>query len=257
VRTAAICGLAAAIGAIFQTPVGGGIFAVEIMQRKSMGYRDLFPAILSSATAAFLSWILGLGTDYAFSVPHAFMEVRMIGWLVALSVLVGLMGGLYTRMYAFIRRLIRRERGRVLLKVVIGTLIASSIAWAINPALMGTSKSLLHAVFLGNDGLLFGRLPQRFSPGWMMIALFFIKALCNCITVVSGMSAGFTGPAVIMGSLLGAGFTTLIGIPRAGPTYYAFIAGALTAIVGFQVNRHFTLYDFALAGSGRKTDTSI
>jgi hypothetical protein len=34
------------------------------------------------------------------------------------------------------------------------------------------------------------------------------------------------------------------------------IPGALTAIVGFQVNRHFTLYDFALAGSGRKTDTS-
>lgn len=34
------------------------------------------------------------------------------------------------------------------------------------------------------------------------------------------------------------------------------LAGVLSAIVGFQVNRHFTLYDFALAGSGRKAGPS-
>ncbi len=146
IRTASICGMAAAVGAIFHTSIGGGIFAVEIVQRKSMGYQDLFPAILSSSTAVFLSKAFGLGTFYSIRVPDVFMDVRMIGWLLVLSALAGICGGFYTRLYAFIRQLIKREKGRVLIKVVIGSAIASGIAWAINPELLGVSTGLIQAI---------------------------------------------------------------------------------------------------------------
>ncbi len=42
-HTAAVCGMAATL---FHAPIGGGIFAVEIVQRANMRYRDLFPAVL-------------------------------------------------------------------------------------------------------------------------------------------------------------------------------------------------------------------
>ena len=282
IHTASICGMAAAVGAIFHTSIGGGIFAVEIIQRKSMGYKDLFPAILSSSTAVFLSKAFGLGTFYSIRVPDAFMDVRMIGWLLALSALAGICGGFYTRLYAFIRQLIKREKGRVLIKVIAGSAIASGIAWAINPELLGVSTGLIQAIITGDIPSLSGRLTTAVPIGWVLVIMLICKALCNCITVGSGMSAGFTGPAAIIGMLLGASFTYFLNIGQSSPTFYAFIAGGfsgmlassmniplaaavmtieifglqyglpagLAAIVGFQINRHFTIYDYAVTGAG-------
>lgn len=283
VRTASICGMAAAVGSIFQTAIGGGLFAVEISQRKSMGYRDLFPAILSSSTAVFLSKMFGLKAFYPIQVPDQFMDYKMIGWLLVLAFIVGVVGGLYTRLYALIRRVIKREKGKLIIKMITGSIIASGIAWFVNPELMGTSSGLIHAVISGNTSLLIGRLPPSVPIILILIILLICKALCNCITVGSGMSAGFTGPAVLIGMFLAMAFAHLLHVDHTSPTFYAYIAtgfsgilassmniplaaavmtieifglmfsipASLAAIIGFQVNRHLTLYDFAIAGSGR------
>ena len=92
------------------------------------------------------------------------------------------------------------------------------------------------------------------------------------------MSAGFTGPATIIGMLLGAGCAHLFNIPPDTATYYAFVAAGfcgvlsssmniplaaaimsveifglqysfhagLAAVVGFQITRSKTIYDYAL-----------
>lgn len=43
-----ICGIAAAFAALVHSFIGAGIFAVEIIQKSSIHYRHLFPAILAS-----------------------------------------------------------------------------------------------------------------------------------------------------------------------------------------------------------------
>jgi H+/Cl- antiporter ClcA len=179
---------------------------------------------------------------------------------------------------------IKREKGKLILKMVTGSIIASGIAWFVNPELMGTSSRLIHGVISGNASLLMGRLPPSVPISLILIILLICKALCNCITVGSGMSAGFTGPAVLIGMFLAMAFAHLLHVDHTSPTFYAYIAtgfsgilassmniplaaavmtveifglifsipASLAAIIGFQVNRHLTLYDFAIAGSGRK-----
>ena len=109
--------------------------------------------------------------------------------------------------------------------------------------------------------------------------MLFCKIICNCIIVGSGMNAGFTGPAVISGMLLGAAAANFLNIEYLSPTYYAFLTAGfsgmlassmnvplasavmateifglqysfpagLSAIIGFQVMRHYTIYDYALS----------
>src|SRR5699024_9914525 len=44
-RRLAVCGAAGAMGAIFRSPLGGGIFASELLYKSSLHYNDTFPAI--------------------------------------------------------------------------------------------------------------------------------------------------------------------------------------------------------------------
>ncbi|MBD3421177.1 MAG: hypothetical protein GF398_13760 [Chitinivibrionales bacterium] len=285
-KTSAICGLAAAVGTIFHTPIGGGIFAVEIIQKARMGYKDLFPAILSSATATIICKLFGWDSFYPTHAGSDFMDHGMIGWLLLLALVAGLVGGAYPTLYSWITRIIKRKEGNVLLKVTLGSGVAGIIGWLVHPQLMGTSSSLIDALVQGDLHLIVGNLGMIQSLGIVLLIALVVKAVCNCITVGSGMSAGFAGPAAITGMLLGATAACFLNVEIGSPTYAAFIAGGfasmlastmniplasavmaveifglqcsfpagLSAIVGFQVTRHGTIYDYALAGAGVAID---
>lgn len=278
IKTAAICGMAAIVGAIFHSSIGAGIFAVEIIQRKSMNYKDLFPAILSSSTAVFISKTMKYNSFYGLKTADKFMDVHMVGWLVLFALIVGFAGGLYTIIYRKIAILTKRSEGNIILKVMIGSLIAFILAYAVNPGLIGTSKPIFDAVFAGDMSTLTGRLGGFGYTGFVLIIIIFVKILSNCITVGSGMSAGFTGPSALVGMLLGVSASNFLGIEFASPTYFAFMAAgfsgmlassmniplaaavlsievfglqysfpaSISAIIGFQMMRSSTIYDFAL-----------
>ena len=80
IRTATICGLAAAVGTIFHSSIGGGVFAVEIVQKSEMRYRDLFPAILSSSTAVFICKAFGWQSFYPINAVPEFMSPNLL-WI--------------------------------------------------------------------------------------------------------------------------------------------------------------------------------
>lgn len=285
VRTASICGLAGAVGAIFHSPLGGGVFAVEIIQRAKMGYKDLFPAILSSITAVIVCRTLGFQPFYRFDSLTEWMEPEGIGWIAVFALLTGIVGWLYTKLYSLVSRLIKRNQGNVLLKVLLGSAAAAWLAWFVEPSLLGTSSSLFFRVF---EGFVFDEL-RLFAllPLWAgLLLLMAVKGVCNCVTVGSGMSAGFAGPSILIGTLFGAAFAAVIGVPPGTPEYYGFLAAGFAgilagtmnvpiaatllaaevfgisyslpagfaAIMAFQMNRHVTLYDYALAGAGERVD---
>lgn len=278
IRTATICGLAATVGTIFHSSIGGGIFAVEIVQKTEMRYRDLFPAILSSSTAVFVTKAFGWQSFYPIHAASEFMEPKLLWILLLFSLLIGFAGKAFTSLYVFIAKIFKREQNKnILIKVLAGSIIAGFGIWFINPELMGTSKGLIEALFSDNSAALYGNV----SPGiplFIVLALMaIIKAVGNCVTVGSGMSAGFTGPAAIIGMLLGsawaeifslspetssyasimaAGFSGMLAstmnIPIAAAVItiesfglqYSFPAG-IAAIIAFQINRHDTIYSYS------------
>ena len=276
-RTAALCGMAAAGGAIFHSSLGGGVFAVEIIQKSEMRYRDLFPAILASSMATHFSRVFGWAPFFAADIPARYMNPGITGIVLLTAVLTGFAGKVYITTYRVVAKVLRREAGsRILVKTLTGSAVAAGLAWVVSPELMGTSKGIV-------DTLLAPEPSHAVVTLSILAALLYIpvKAAANIATVGSGMSAGFTGPSLILGMLLGYVLSSLFGVPAYSPEYYAIlgagfaamlassinvpIAAAIlglelfglhyglpcgvAAVIGFQMNRHRTLYDYAQPGA--------
>ncbi len=277
-----ICGLSAAIGALLNSPVGAGIFAVEIIQKTDMKYRDLFPAILSSGSSVYFARLIGLEPVISFISIHKSFDIRITGWLVIIAIVAGLAGYGYILMYETISILLHRDHNHrnriIILKVIIGSFINGIIAALVNSDILGTSGGLFEAVFTFDSKILYGRLPGTL-PLFLVISILIIsKAMANCFTIGSGLSAGFTGPAMLIGLLIGSIFISIAGINPGTPEFFAFLAAGfagmlsstmntpvatavitlelfgfayslpagMASIIGFQVNRSNTLYDFAV-----------
>lgn len=285
-RTAATCGMAAVVGAVFHSSVGGGIFAIEIIQRSSMNYVDLFPAIIASSGAVFLARSFGFAPFYPLPEIDAFMGPWGLAVVLAVGLLGGLAGLVFNGAYALISSRIRHNpRISLRLKAIVGTTVAVSVAWFIQPELLGSSRELVRKLMFDPTSLSLdatGALPLSI----VCLVLLLIKSWGTGLTVGTGMSAGFVGPVVVIGMLLACAFCDLIGIPLISPLYYAALAAgfaatlasvmnvpiaaaiisleifgihyglpaALAAIIGFQVNRSRTIYDLFPASAPEAED---
>ncbi len=288
-RTAAICGLSAVVSALFSAPIGAGIFAVEIIQRANMRYSDLFPSILAGTVAAWVAAALALEPivpllDLTPSIP-----ISLLPLIVALSVIVAVLGGAFTRLYALAVTTFRRERGWVAPKVAIGMTASALLVWLTNPALFGGALPLLDSVLRADHASLYGLLPVTTPLVWAVLIAMVVRAFAACLTIGSGMSAGLVGPAALIGILAGVFAAALSGIAPGSSSYYALVAtgfagmlagamnvpiaaavmtvevfglafglpAGLSVVVGFQINRHRMIYDFAVAGSGHLEEHEI
>ncbi len=274
-----ICGLAAAFGALVHSPIGAGIFAVEIMQKSSMRYRQLFPAILASTVSVYTSRFFGFKPMFSLNAVGGLIDLRIAGIILLLSVAAGFAGRGFTLLYALVSRMFHRDHKLshcgVAVRAVIGSTAAFFAVYFLNPALAGTSPDIFRAVFEGDFNLLYGNISNSAPLFLVIILLMILKAAANSLTVGSGMSAGFAGPSMLIGLLAGAAFASFFGISADTPDYFALLAAGfagvfsstmntpiavsvltielfgmyyslpagLAAVIGFQVNRHHTLYD--------------
>ncbi len=231
-----ICGFAAAIGVIFHAPIAGGFFAVEILEQSNMKYRYLFPSLLSSAFSVLLAKVLHLPSFYRFSVPDIAIPNNIYVYVILVGILTGFAGRYYNLFYKKISIFIQRnEKNHLLAEIVIGSLIVSIIAYFINPNLLGTSNQLIY--HLTNDiDKIYGNLPTNMNLIFILIILALVKSIGNCITVGTGLSAGFTGPIIIVGMIIGVLTATVAGIQIYSIGYYTLICAGLTGMLASSIN---------------------
>ena len=287
-----ICGMAAAVGALVHSPIGGGIFAVEIIHKTNMRYKQMFPAILASTSSVFFARHLGLDPIIKFPEVHGIMDVDLLLILLVVTFAAGFIGKVFILSYSGISRLFRRNhktsRCRRTFYMMTGSLVASLVVF-VNPALMGTSKDLFTAILSGARVPLYGNLPHSTAILQILFVMFILKGMGNIFTVGSGMSAGFAGPAILMGLLLGAGFAEIFAIPFGSVEYFALLAAGfagyfssimntpiaaaiitielfgmyyslpagLAAVIGFLVNQEHTLYDLVLEEREEKREEEV
>jgi len=279
----AICGLAAAFGSMTHSSIGAGIFAVEIIQKANMRYRQLFPAILASTASVYFSRMFGFSPVLEFRTVHAAFDIHLIGLILLVTLCAGYAGKGYIFLYAKISQLFMRHKKemdpwKITLRMMLGSGLAFFIAYSLNPDLLGASEPVFNHLFHGSLRALHGNLPENFPVSLILLLLMAGKILSNTLTVGSGMSAGFAGPSMLSGLLIGATFAHLFHIIPGSANYYALLAAGLAgmfssmmntpiatgimtielfglyyslpagiaAVIGFQINRHNTLYDTVL-----------
>ena len=236
-RTPAICGASAAVGAIFHAPLAGGIFAAEVLRRENLRYKDLFPAILASTAGTISSlYLFGQGSLFSIDAPRAPIEPRLLPWLPLVALLAGGVGMAFVFVFEYTAKLFARVRAGQPTRALIGSIAVAVIFLLLGKQPLGISMGLFSILVRGDldapflDGHVIG------NAGLLLALIIAIKIAATSLTVGSGMSGGFTGPLVILGIASGALMSIPAGIAPGEPAYYIFLACGLPAILGAVMN---------------------
>ncbi len=228
--TATVCGVAGALGALLKAPLGGGIFAVEILYAASINYRKLFPAILSSGLGY---TIYGLITDFsplwgrrAFS-----FQPKEIPLFLLAAVLTGWIGLFFITVYEKVSALFKRIRISDDLKPALGGIGCGLIGLILGVKVMGVGINTLEEIMQ----------PRSTFTLFALISIILLvlgKIVATAFTIGSGGSAGFTFPSLILGALAGDLVAISFGVTEPG-THLALIvvgiAGSLGAILNVPI----------------------
>jgi chloride channel protein, CIC family len=230
--TLVAAGAGAGIAATFNTPIGGVLFASELMLPE-VSVDTFLPVAVATGTATFIGRIF-FGSEPAFSVPPHLAAVPDAMSGVAILVLYALLGAITGVAAAgFVRILHLLEDGFDLiggryLRHALGMLIvgvAMYLFWLTSGHyyIEGVGYATIQATLHG----------QIMNAGFLLI-LAFAKLLATSVSLGSGSSGGIFSPSLFMGATLGAAFAALVTMlfPGAPVSLPAFAMVGMGAMVG-------------------------
>jgi CIC family chloride channel protein len=206
-------GAGAGIASTFNTPIGGLMFAIELMLPE-VSAETFLPVAIATGTATFVGrWFFG--DTPAFHVPT--LQVMPIdSRALIVLVLYALLGGVTGIAAAgFIRtlhlaedifdrfrfRYLRHMLGMLILGVLMYVLLRTAGQYYID----GVGYATVQAILAG-----------QISTFWLLGLLFACKLFATSLSLGSGSSGGIFSPSLFMGAALGGGFAALLnaaGLP--------------------------------------------
>lgn len=210
IRILTICGAAGAIGAIFRSPLGGGIFVVEVLYRSSLHYEDLFPAMLSS-TMGFVTYSMISDSTPLFIIPNYLPDVYNIPLFILTGIVAGIASLLFMRVFSWTQRFFDKLSYKKIHPILGGAM--TGLILLVLPQVGGTGDHIIQQMIDKNFSIIF------------LILLFLGKILATSFTVASGGSAGLVIPALFIGAISGNGISTLVANGNLGLSSSLVISG--------------------------------
>lgn len=202
-RLLAACGAGAGMGAVYNVPVGGALFALEIL----LGTVSLplaIPALLVSGVATATSWLfLPVEATY-HHIPHYPTSWLAAAFALAASPILGVASVGYMRLIVWADK--HKPKGAGLAWEPAVAFAALGLLAIPFPHLPGNGRDLAEPLFVGGMGL----------P--VVAVLLVLKPLVTAGCLGSGAPGGLFTPTVSTGALLGALLGHLWGFVLPGPS---------------------------------------
>ena len=188
-RIIVAAGAGAGIGATFNAPIAGALFAVEVILGE-FGVFSFSPIIIASVIATLTSRLL-IGDFAAFTVPkYTLISVWEIGPYILLGIISGLVAILFIKVLYFLEDKFELLHLHPLIKPAIGGLLVGLIGWKL-PQIFGVSYEAIGSCLQNQIGY------------WLAFLLIFAKILGTSLTLGSGGSGGIFAPSLFMGAMTG------------------------------------------------------
>src|SRR6202046_4230160 len=211
-------GAGAGIAATFNTPLGGVLFALEILLPE-VSNRTFLPVVVATGAATTIGRIL-IGPDPAFVIPGIQLSLAQTpGIEEALAfVLLGIACGVAS--WAFMRLLVIMEDGFPKLP---GNAYTQNILGMalIGLMMVGLTHAFGHPYIDGvGYGVIQSVLDNKMTSAGLLALLFVLKLLATTVSLGCGASGGIFSPSLYLGATLGGAFAVAVGaiLPHAGLT---------------------------------------
>lgn len=202
-------GAGGGIAATFNTPIGGVLFALEIIMPE-FSARTLVPVVTATATATYIGRLF-FGPHPSFFIPalettyfHLTNPAALLAYG-ALGAITGLVSALFiSSIYGFQRFFERHVKGGYYVQHAAGMLMVG----------------LMMYVFMSRfghyyvEGVGYATIQDVLAsvqfPLYLLILLFVAKLLATSLTLGSGASGGIFSPALLLGATAGAAYGVVL-----------------------------------------------
>lgn len=230
--TLVAAGAGAGIAATFNTPIGGVLFATELMMPE-ISVNTFLPVALATGTATFLGRLF-FGATPAFFVPAQLGAISNGPDGVLTLVLYALLGAITGAAAALLIRSLHwaedafdqlpgRYRRHALGMLIVGLTMYLLWRYAGHYYVEGVGYATIQATLYG-----------QLQGGGFLLLLALCKTLATSVSLGSGSSGGVFSPSLFIGAALGAAFASFItmAVPGAPVSVPAFAMVGMGAMVG-------------------------
>lgn len=230
--TLVAAGAGAGIAATFNTPIGGVLFATELMMPE-ISVNTFLPVALATGTATFLGRLF-FGAAPAFFVPAQLGAipnepggVLTLIFYAVLGALTGAAAALLIRSLHWAEDVFDRIPGRygrhALGMLIVGLTMYLLWRYAGHYYVEGVGYATIQATLYG-----------QLQGGGFLLLLALCKTLATSVSLGSGSSGGVFSPSLFIGAALGAAFASFLGlaVPGVAVSAPAFAMVGMGAMVG-------------------------
>ncbi len=235
-RTFIACGTAGAIASVFNAPIAGVFFALEIVLLGNFELTNFMPVLVSSGMGTITARAL-FGNHHVFKMPpYKFVSYWELIFYILLGVFLGILAYLFIRVFYGIKAYFKKLPYSPYLKPFIGFFLVGIIG-IFFPQIFGIGYEQVEKV-----------LNAEMLP-WLMFILVFLKIIATAITLGSGGVGGMFSPAFFIGAMAGGAFGVIVhhffpDITAPYPAYAAVGIGAfLSALTHAPVTAVFLAFE--------------
>ena len=206
-------GGASALASIFQAPITGVIFAMEVFMI-DISMTALIPIIISAFCAILTSYyFLGRAFEYEITIAESFIPSNSL-YYVGLGIVVGLVSAYFMKVYFGVGKRFGKIENQwkrfVIASLGLGALIF------VFPSLYGEGYETINAALNGKaSDILQNTMFQQFGDNIWVVVLIFVavilcKAFATSLTFAAGGVGGTFAPALFLGAMTGMVYALVI-----------------------------------------------
>ncbi|MFY0591513.1 chloride channel protein [Roseivirga sp.] len=215
------CGAAAAISGIFNSPVAGVIFSIEvILSEVTIG--AFIPLLIASVLGSLISMLFS-GDDvlFSFNLTDPFLTNDFLFYLL-LGAICGLVAYYFTNTTLFAERLVSKIK-QPIIKALVGGLALGVLILVFNP-LYGEGYNTIKLILNDEASSVFSQSEflSGFSDPWAIVAfallVLLLKPFATGFTIGAGGNGGIFAPSLFIGGITGFLFASVNNLLELGKT---------------------------------------